>query len=71
ENVTQSTTATCTLDTANNAVHVVEGGVNLVEPVRDDVRPGPIMYDGMSTIISASKPLEDFKNTTESTGQQL
>ena len=71
ENVTQSTTATCTLDIANNAVHVVEGGVNLVEPVRDDVRPGPIMYDGMSTIISASKPLEDFKNTTESTGQQL
>ena len=30
-----------------------------------------MMYDGMSTIISASKPLENYTNTTESTGQQL
>ena len=68
---TQSTTATCSLDSTNNAVHVVEGGINLVEPVRDDISPGPMMYDGMSTIISASKPLENYTNTTESTGQQL
>ncbi len=29
-----------------------------------------MMYDGMSTILSASKPLENYTNTTEATGQQ-
>ena len=52
-------------------MHVVEGGTNLVEPVRDDIRPGVMMYDGMSTILSASRTLENYTNTTESTGQQL
>ena len=70
-NTTQSTTATCAQDPANNAVHVVDGGVNLVEPVKDDIRPGVMMYDGMSTILSASRPLENYTNITESTGQQL
>ena len=79
DDVTESTTATCTFDSANNAVHIVDGGVNLVIPSKDPVHsespeddqvPGVMMYDGMSTILSASKPLENYSNTTESTGQQ-
>lgn len=68
---TVSTTATCTFDSVNNAVHVVEGGVNLVEAQRDEVFEGVMMYDGMSTILSASKPLENYTNTTGNTGQQF
>ena len=76
DDITQSTTATCNFDAANNAVHIVDGGVNLVKPSVDPVQaespqvPGVMMYDGMSTILSASKPLENYSNTTESTGQQ-
>jgi|MEHZ01.6.fsa_nt_MEHZ011625278.1_3 hypothetical protein len=67
---TVSTTATCTFDVANNAVHVVDGGVNLVKPYQEEVYEGVMMYDGMSTILSASKPLQNYTNTTEATGQQ-
>ncbi len=67
---TVSTTATCTFDVANNAVHVVDGGVNLVKPYQEEVYEGVMMYDGMSTILSASKPLQNYTNTTAATGQQ-
>ena len=67
---TVSTTATCTFDSTNNVVHLVEGGVNLVKPYQQEVKQGVMMYDGMSTILSASKPLENYTNTTEATGQQ-
>lgn len=79
DGVTQSTTASCTFDAANNAVHIIDEGVNLVIPSKDPVHsespeddqvPGVMMYDGMSTILSASKPIENYSNTTESTGQQ-
>jgi len=66
-----TTTATCNFDSLNNTVHVVEGGTNLVKPVDGEIYEGVMMYDGMSTIISASKPLQNYTNTTESTGQQL
>ena len=71
QGITQSTTATCNFDTANNVVHIVEGGVNLVKPTQNNQVPGVMMYDGMSTIISASKPIQNYNNTTASTGQQF
>ena len=71
EGITQSTTATCNFDATNNAVHVVDGGVNLVTPTQGNQVPGVMMYDGMSTIISASKPIQNYNNTTAGTGQQF
>ena len=71
EGITQSTTATCNFDATNNAVHIVEGGVNLVKPTEGNQVPGVMMYDGMSTIISASKPIQNYTNTTAGTGQQF
>ena len=71
EGITQSTTATCNFDTANNLIHIVEGGVNLVKPTQNNQVPGVMMYDGMSTIISASKPIQNYTDTTAGTGQQF
>jgi hypothetical protein len=57
---TITSTATCELDATNNAVHVVEGGTIEVKPVPDEVHTGVLMYDGMSTVLSASKMLTDY-----------
>lgn len=59
-NKTITTTATCQLDAANNAVHVVEGGTTEVKPVDGEFYTGVLMYDGMSTVISASRMLTDY-----------
>ncbi|MCH2036068.1 MAG: hypothetical protein MK120_03865 [Puniceicoccaceae bacterium] len=71
EGVTQSTTATCNFDVTNNVVHIVEGGVNLVKPTENNQVSGVMMYDGMSTVISASKALQNYTNSTAITGQQF
>ena len=51
-NKTITTTATCTQDTSNNAVHIVEGGTVWVKPTDAPEKTGVMMYDGMSTVIS-------------------
>ncbi len=67
-------TATCELDVVNNAVHVVEGGAVKVNPSTDPAREkvnhyiGVLMYDGMSTVISACRDLTDYSQS-ESGGQ--
>jgi len=61
-------TATCQLDVANNAVHVVEGGTVQIKPAEGEYYTGTLMYDEMSTVVSASKKLVDYSQT-ESAGQ--
>jgi len=51
----RTSTATIRYDRSNNAVHIVEGGMIEVKPVEGEYRTGRLMYDGMSTVISASK----------------
>ena len=59
-NKTVTTTATCQLNVVNNAVHVVEGGTAQINPDNDGIYVGVMMYDGMSTVISASRTLTDY-----------
>ncbi|ARN56162.1 hypothetical protein STSP1_00535 [Sedimentisphaera salicampi] len=61
---TVCTTASCLFDEASNSVHVVEGGVAEVlpdDPQNNEPQPGVMMYDGMSTVISASRDLTDYQ----------
>jgi hypothetical protein len=71
---TTFTNATAQLDTQYNCVHIVEGGLSEAIPIRtngvDVVLSGPLMYDGMSTVISASEPIENYQQTNQN-GQQL
>lgn len=60
--------ATCELDATNNCVHVVEGGISEATPVKGVTQTGPLMYDGMSTVVSASKTLENYAQS-ETNGQ--
>ena len=55
--------STCNFDTSNNALHIIEGGIVKAEVMQNpDVRVNAtLMYDGMSTVISATKP---FGNMT-------
>jgi len=53
-------TAVLRYDSTNNVVHVVEGGTARSRPVEGRHVEGPLMYDGMSTVVSAS---EDFAET--------
>ena len=62
-------TATCELDVANNSVHVVEGGTIEVKPVDGEFYTGVLMYDGMSTVISASETLTDYSQNEITSGQ--
>jgi len=53
-------TSTQQYDAANNMIQVVEGGTILVRPEDGVDVEGPLMYDGMSTVVSAS---ENFSST--------
>ena len=51
-----TSTATINYDADHNAIHIVEGGTTKCQPETDrseDV--GPIMYQGMSTVLAASR----------------
>lgn len=67
---TTVTNATCMLDTTNNCVHVVEGGTSEAKPVKDVIMTGPLMVDGMSTVVSASEPLQNYSQS-ETGGQHF
>lgn len=53
-------TSTQSYDTNANMIHVLEGGTILVRPVEGLDVEGKLMYDGMSTVVSAS---ENFATT--------
>ena len=57
-----SLSADCVYDPGTNSVHVTEGGKVMVKVSENPVveKEGVIMYDGMSTIISSTRKLEDI-----------
>ena len=73
DNQTTLTNASCQIDIANNCIHIIEGGESEAVPIRTNgvnvTQIGPIMYDEMSTVISASRNIEDFTNV-DIQGQQ-
>ncbi|MFL2860774.1 MAG: hypothetical protein ACJZ85_04495 [Pontiellaceae bacterium] len=74
DNKTTYTNATCQLDMANNSIHIIEGGEGEAIPIRtngvDVILTGPLMYDDLNTVISASEPIQNF-TSTDNNGQQL
>lgn len=51
-----TSTATAEYDADFNAIHIVEGGTTKCQPETDRrERVGPIMYQGMSTVLAASR----------------
>ena len=52
----QTSTATVKYDADHNAIHIVEGGTTNCRPETDrSQHVGPIMYQGMSTVLAASR----------------
>lgn len=52
----QKSTATIEYDADHNAIHIVEGGTTKCRPETDrSERVAPIMYQGMSTVLTASR----------------
>lgn len=51
-----TSTATIRYDAEHNAIHIVEGGTTKCRPKTDrSEHTGPIMYQGMSTVLAASR----------------
>lgn len=51
-----TSTATIGYDAEHNAIHIVEGGTTKCQPESDrSAQVGPIMYQGMSTVLTASR----------------
>ncbi|TWU38569.1 hypothetical protein [Novipirellula artificiosorum] len=51
-----TSTATIQYDSDHNAIHIVEGGTTKCQPENDrSEHTGPIMYEGMSTVLTASR----------------
>ncbi|HJN13743.1 MAG TPA: hypothetical protein QF564_34030 [Pirellulaceae bacterium] len=51
-----TSTATIKYDADHNAIHIVEGGTTKCQPETDrSEQVGPIMYQGMSTVLAASR----------------
>lgn len=51
-----TSTATIKYDAEQNAIHIIEGGKTKCQPETDrSVRLGPIMYQGMSTVLATCK----------------
>lgn len=60
-----NSSATIEYDAGHNAIHIVEGGTTKCLPDTDrKERVGPIMYQGMSTVLSASRSFADSHRFT-------
>lgn len=64
------TTSTVRHDTANNMVHVTEGGTALARPLEGTDTEGTLMYDGMSTVVSTSETFTDYSAFKDGDGRQ-
>ena len=64
------TTSTVRHDTANNMVHVTEGGTALARPLECTDIEGTLMYDGMSTVVSTSETFTDYSAFKDGDGRQ-
>ena len=61
-----NSSATIEYDANHNAIHIVEGGTTKCKPETDrSERTGPIMYQGMSTVLSASRNFSDSHRFSE------
>lgn len=59
-----TSTATGSFDSNNNAIHVIEGGTARAQPEYGVYKTGILMYQGMSSVISASRPLQNVSFST-------
>ncbi len=61
-------TATIEYDSGHNAIHIVEGGTTKCLPETDrSEHVGPIMYQGMSTVLAASREFATSHRFTQGT----
>ncbi len=61
-----TSTATIGYDSDHNAIHIVEGGTTRCRPETDrSEHVGPIMYQGMSTVLAASRSFATNHRFTE------
>lgn len=59
------------MDSANNAVHITEGGTVTTHPVKDQTATGKLIYDGMSTVLSSSAAISSYTSNIDSQGKRL
>jgi len=62
-------TATVQLDETDGVVRISEGGTVTTLPIKGESIPGKLIYDGMSTVLATSSPIENFASTTDNNGQ--
>lgn len=61
-----TSTATGSFDSDNNAIHIIEGGTVRAQPEYGVYKTGILMYQGMSSVLSASCPLQNVSFSTGS-----
>ncbi len=71
-----TSTATIEYDADHNAIHIVEGGTTRCRPETDSSnqgrdRVGPIMYQGMSTVLAASRNFATSHRFKQGAGGEL
>ncbi len=65
-------TATIEYDADHNAIHIVEGGTTKCRPETDrSEQAGPIMYQGMSTVLTASRSFATSHQFTTGTRGEI
>ncbi len=64
-----TSTATVEHNKTDKVVHISEGGTVTTHPVQGESQPGKLIYDGMSTVLSTSSPIENFKSSTDENSQ--
>lgn len=67
--MSKSSTATVRLAKEENSVHLTEGGLVTTHPVKGENKTGKLIYDGMSTVLSASCPLGNYQSRVDGQGQ--
>lgn len=61
-----TSTASIAYDSGNNAIHITEGGTTRCRPETNLIeRVGPIMYQGMSTVLAASRDISTTHQFTD------
>ncbi|MDC0317475.1 hypothetical protein OAM37_03000 [bacterium] len=61
-----TSTASIEFDASRNAIHITEGGTTKCKPETDrSEKSAPIMYQGMSTVLTASQRLDDVHQFTD------
>ena len=67
-----TSTATIDYDADHNAIHIVEGGTTKCRPETDrSEQVGPIMYQGMSTVLAASRNFAESHRFTKGKHEEM